>query len=536
MFNKLIKAIKLERLLKSQQDSSQDTDSIIPSVPISGRLEDNKAAIKNLFDNSSDIALREFFIGSDKRLKAFICFVEGLEDKTLINDNVIRPLMRKEIRETIKDTNSHEDILIMIKNCIVNTSELSEGSNMDIVLDGILSGSVAIFIEGCTTAIIANTIDIKTRSIEEPSTEALVRGPREGFVESININTSLIRRKIKNPNLKFESLKLGKQTRTKVSICYIRGIANAELVEEVRRRLKLIKIDSILESGYIEQFITDNPSTPFPTIGNSERPDKIVGKLLEGRIAILCDGTPFVLTVPFLFIESLQVSEDYYSHPFGVFFLRLIRIAALFATLFTPALYIALSTFHPEMVPAILLITAAASKEGTPFPTIIETIIMTTIFEVLRESGVRLPRQLGQALSIVGVLVIGESAVNAGIISSPMIIISALTGITGFIVVPLQDSVIIFRIFFIILSGIFGFYGLVLGTIAMVAHLCSLSSFGSPYLAPMAPMVWPDLKDSIIRLPLRLMKQRPKSINPEELQRQGSSVPNNEEKSGGEDN
>jgi spore germination protein KA len=377
------------------------------------------------------------------------------------------------------------------------------------------------------------------RNIDEPDTEAVVRGSREGFTETLRTNTALIRRRIKNPNLVFESFKIGKQTHTDICIAYIDDIANKKVIEEVKNRLNRIDTDCILESGYIEQFIEDNPFSPFSTIGNSERPDTVAAKLLEGRVAIFCDGTPFVLTVPYLFIETIQISEDYYSRPYLSSLMRWIRLLAFFITLTTPALYVALETFHQEMIPTVLLITAAAAREGIPFPSFIETMLIGIIFELLRESGIRMPRPIGQAVSIVGALVIGEAAVQAGIIGAPMVIIAAVTGIASFIVPAALDALVFFRLFLVLLSAAFGLYGIVVGLIIMLAHVCSLRSFGTPYLAPFAPTIWKDLKDTLIRVPLWLMKSRPKSIAwKKNLKRQKLSLmPNKPDKNKeGEDN
>lgn len=271
---------------------------------------------------------------------------------------------------------------------------------------------------------------------------------------------------------------------------------------ELKKRLDQIDSDVILESGYIEQYISSHhPLTPFHTVGNSEKPDKVAAKILEGRIAILCNGTPFVLTIPYVFIENFQLSEDYYLKPFLGTFERIIRYTAFLITLLLPALYIALETYHQEMLPPILLITMASAREGIPFPAFTETLIMITSFEILRESGLRMPRQVGQAVSIVGALVIGESAVSAGLIGAPMVIVTALTGITSFIVPSLINSIIFFRYLLIIASGTFGLYGITIILIIMLAYMCSLDSFGTPYLSPFAPVKWKDLKDALIVVP-----------------------------------
>lgn len=513
MFSKIIKYIKFLSHIKAEQKSAHKKEKYTEIKHIiHEKIEPNLTTLKSIFGKSDDSIFREFKIGIKKQTKAFVCFIDGLGDKKLIDEYVIKPLM---VDIHIKDPDERLfncDLFTRIKEYILSAVEIRETKSFDNVLGAVLSGDTVLFIDGFNTVLIISTKGGQTRNVEEPNTEVAVRGPREGFTETLRVNTALLRRKIKNPNLVFESFKLGKQTNTEISIAYIDGIANKKIIDEVKNRLNRIDTDSILESGYIEQFIEDNPLSPFSTVGNSERPDKVAAKLLEGRVAILCNGTPFVLTVPHLFIETIQVNEDYYSRPYLSSFVRILRLLAFFITLLMPALYVALETFHQEMIPTVLLVTAAASREGIPFPSFVETLIMLIIFELLRESGVRLPRQVGQAVSIVGALVIGEAAVQAGIISAPMVIIGALTGITSFIVPALLDSVIFFRFFLLFLSAAFGLYGIALGLIIMIAHMCSLRSLGAPYLAPIAPTIWKDLKDSFIRVPIWLMKSRPKSI------------------------
>lgn len=405
-----------------------------------------------------------------------------------------------------------QSIFVMVKENILSASDVKEVKTLDEVVEGVLSGDAALFIDGFDIVLLINVKGWATRNIQETATEAVIRGPREGFIEDLSTNIALLRRKIKNPNIIFESLNMGKQTHTDVCIAYIAGIANIKIVEEVRNRLNRIDTDAVLESGYLEQFIEDNPFSPFSTIGNSEKPDIVAAKLLEGRVAIFCDGTPFVLTVPHLFIEMMQSSEDYYSRPFLSSLTRLLRYLSFFVTMTVPALYVALQTFHHEMIPTVLLITAAAAREGIPFPAFLEAMVIGIIFELLRESGVRMPRPVGQAVSIVGALVIGEAAIQAGIISAPMVIIAALTGITSFIVPSALDALVFFRLFLLLLSATFGLYGIVAGLIIILAHTCSLRSFGTPFLTPLAPTRWKELMDSFIRGPLWLIKSRPQSI------------------------
>ncbi|MCR3760577.1 spore germination protein [Clostridium felsineum] len=465
---------------------------------IDKNIEDNIKQLKYLLGKSEDVIFDEFNIKKDKTIKAFICFIDGLVDKKFITEEVIK-VLREDINCRIDENDNISDVL---KKDILNITELKEITSISGIITSILSGEAVLFIDNCPTAIVMDVRKHIGRSVEKPDTEGNIRGSREGFTETLRVNTSLIRKIIKNPKLIFESLELGSQTNTKVCIAYIEGIADNKIVKEVRKRLAKIDISSILESGYIEQLIDDSPFSIFSTIGNSERPDKIAAKLLEGRVAIICDGTPFVLSVPYLFIESFQVSEDYYSKPYLISLMRCIRVLAFIISLTLPSVYIAIETFHQEMIPTVLILTAAAAREGTPFPTFVEVIVVEILFLLLREGGIRMPKPIGQTVSFIGALIIGQSAVQAGIISAPMVIIGSVTAIASFIIPQIYESTIFFRFLLISLSTMLGFHGIILGIIVMVSRMCSLKSFGVPYLQPIAPTIWKQLKDSFIRFPL----------------------------------
>lgn len=306
---------------------------------------------------------------------------------------------------------------------LVSLAELK----INIIISELINGNTILFLDEIDRVLVIGSQGWKDRMISEPVTENVVRGPRDGFTENIENNVALIRRRIKSPDLRVESLKIGTETKTMLSIVYIEGIAKEEIISEVKNRLGCIEIDSILESGYIEELIEDTPISPFPQIEHSERPDKISAAILEGRIAIIIDTTPFVLIVPTIFFQFIQSADDYYERfPIGSL-TRVVRVFAYFISVILPALYIALTSFHQEMIPTPLALSIAASREGVPFPSIGEAFIMEGTFEILREAGLRLPRQAGQAVSIVGGLVIGEAAVQAGIVSQAMVIVVALT-------------------------------------------------------------------------------------------------------------
>jgi spore germination protein KA len=470
-----------------------------------------KSNLKYIFSDCSDFVYREIEL-KESKIRIIIAYTDGLVDHKMVNMDILRPLTVELRLSSLSSEINKDNIINILKKHLLCVSDIQEVSDYKLSIQSILSGYVLLYIDGKETVLRAAAQAWESRSVGPPDTESVVRGPREGFVETLGVNISLIRRKIKNTNLKFENIVLGEQTNTTVCICYIKGIVDDKIIETVRIRLNRIKTDAILESGYIEEFIEDHPFSIFPTIGNTEKPDIAAAKILEGRVAILCDGTPFVLTVPYLFIEPLQSSEDYYSRTFFASLIRILRLLALLISITLPALYVALVAFHPNVIPFKLLLTMAASKEGIPFSPIIESFVMIVAFEILREAGVRMPRPVGQAVSIVGALVLGEAAVKSGLVSNPMVIITSLTAITSFIVPPLGGTVPILRVFVLIAANILGYMGITIAGIAVIIHLSSLSSFGVPYLSPMSPMQLSDLKDTLIRVPMWAMFMRPKSI------------------------
>jgi len=513
---------KLYRILASYS-AKQNFEQYLTEknkTPLSPNLEENLTKIQGVFSNASDIIIRQFEIYAHVPIRAFIVFVDGLVDKEIIQLNLLKPLML-DMHFTKSDTElNHGNALDIIYQRILTLSQVKKVNNFQDIIDYILSGDTALFLEGSSTALVASMHGWEARNVTQPDTEVVVRGPREGFTETLRTSTSLLRRRIKNPNLKFEKMKIGKQTQTDVVIAYIKGIANDKIVEEVKRRLSRIDTDAILESGYIEQYIEDSPFSFLPTVGNSEKPDIVAAKMLEGRVAILTDGTPFVLTVPYLFVEAFQNSEDYYSRPFYASIVRLLRFTAYFVSVFAPALYVALTTYHQEMLPPAMLISMAAAKEGTPFPAFVEAMIMGVIYEILKEAGVRLPRPVGQAISIVGALVIGEAAVSASLIGAPMVIVVSLTAISSYVVSSISDTVSVMRLAFVLLAGFLGLFGIMIGAAGFLTHMVSLRSFGVPYLAPMAPIVPEDLKDVFYISHRWNLQKRPKLIVQNDIVRQ----------------
>lgn len=495
------------------------------SIIISKNLENNIKYIKEEMGNSSDLTIRQFNLGINSDSRAAMIYINGLVDKRFVQDFMLE--ISNNIVDVDRSTFMKKNLLEYLMSFPLSAGEVKEVFSLEKIILDILLGSTIIMLEGYEKSISINTSHSEGRKVEMPTSQPVIRGPKEGFVEDIGVNLSLIRKRVKDKNLRIEKYLIGRITKTDVRLVYIKGIADEKIVEEARVRLGRIDIDGILDSGYIEELIKDEPYTPFPTIFSTERPDTLVADLLEGRVAIAVDGSPFILTAPSVLIQFFQASEDYYDYFITSSFIRMLRYLAYLLTMLTPALYIAMTTFHQEMLPTPLLISIAAQREGIPFPVFIEIFIMEIAFEIIRESSTRMPRTVGSTISIVGVLVIGQAAVEAGIISAFVVITVSLTAISSFATPDnnMALSARLLRFAFIILSVTFGLYGIVMGLIVLTLHLCSLRSFGVPYTSPISPFVGYEMKDSIFRALIWKTKLRPKSISKENLVRQGEDAP-----------
>ncbi|MDF2815263.1 MAG: spore gernimation protein [Paenibacillus sp.] len=489
---------------------------------IAESIEDNITTLKTWFQNCSDVVFREIIIGVDQEWRAQIIWIDGFADITAINVTIMQSLLHEARALEPDEIRNMPQAYRFIKERLLSSASIKEVDCLEELTEAVFNGKTAILFDGITVCLTVGTKGGEVRAVSEPVTESVVRGPRQGFTENIQTNTSLIRRIIKTPDLKMETMKVGRRTQTDVIVAYLNGVARDEVVQEVLRRIKRIDIDSILESAYIEESIEDHPESPFPTIAHTERPDKAAADLLEGRVAIFVDGTPFVLLAPAIFIQFIHASEDYYERYLMAFSVRLIRVLFFLIALVFPAAYIAITTYHQEMLPTSLLVSVASSREGVPFPAIIEALLMEITFEALREAGVRLPRPVGQAISIVGALVIGEAAVQAGIVSSPMVIVVAITAIASFVIPAFNVAVSVRMLRFplMFLAGVLGLYGVMLGLLVLLIHLCSLASFGTPYFTPMAPFNWGGMRDAILRQPWRYMKNRPSFVSGRDKKRQ----------------
>lgn len=497
---------------KSNEKAYNHNIDIPTNKSISQNLQCNAEDLSVLLGNSADLMYREINFGADNGIKAGIFFINELVDKKLIQDT-IDGLMQHEKNESTHLINRFDSNLPdLIAASFISAVETKKLTDYESILNHLMDGYSIILFDNFTYGFAINSSGGEKREVTEPTSQPLVRGPKDGFTERLNINISLIRRKIKNCNLWVETKNIGKVSKTNVAIMFINGIVYENVLQEVHKRIEQINIDAILEGNYIEELIKENQYSPFPTISNTERPDVVAAALLEGRIAILVDGTPFVLIVPTLFIQLFHTPEDYYQS-FDISSLtRLLRLVSFFIALLAPSIYIAIITFHHEFIPSSLLLNLAAQRSRIPFPAFIEALIMEIMFEILREAGVRMPKTIGQTISIVGALVLGEAAVQAGLASPAMVIIVSITAMTNFVIPAfnLAISLRILRFVFMLVAASFGIFGITVGLIFMIFHLCSLKSFGVDYMAPFAPYNQADFKDSFLRFPIWNLLTRPK--------------------------
>ncbi len=491
---------------QSQSNPGEISSSSQESPPIFTNLEDTLKQINERLGNSPDLNVRKYETLNHENHVA-VMYINGLVDKELVDEYVTHALSFEEIREKAP---SAGDLFIFAKEKALSIGKEKVVEDQNSLLEALLSGDTIILFDKLDKGISVTTSGGEGRSVTEATTQVNIRGPKDSFTESLGTNIALVRKRIKNPNLWIETLTMGSVTKTDVSIAHIHGLAKEETLQQIRKKLENIHVDSILESGYIEQLIEENNYSPFPTLYNTERPDSVAGNLLEGRIAIFVDGTPFVLILPATFFMFFHTVEDYYQRYDITSVIRVLRFICLLVSLFGPAIFVAALNFHQEMIPTPLLINFASQREGVPFPVVIEVLLLEVTFEIIREAGIRMPSQIGQTVSIIGGLVLGQAAVQAGIVSPAMVIVVSLTGISSFATPAFNMalSIRILRFVITFVSAYIGLYGIAIVGLILVAHLCSLRSMGVPYMSPVAPFAPGDQKDIFLRAPLHFMKTR----------------------------
>lgn len=505
---------KSRKYISHKNGNSKSTDN----KKLSLSLKENILLFRSIFTDNETLIVREFQNKSLESARCCILYFDGMIDTKIINEHIIEPVLACDLTKEMNGSN----LLIEMKNKIIASNEVTDESDTDKIVSSVLYGDTVFLLEGYSSALIINTKGWQTRQITEPESTKVIRGPREGFTESISTNLSMVRRKITSPDLKFKFRKVGVRTNTKICICYIEGLALNSIIKELEERLNKINIDGIIDSGYIQELIKDSPYSPFATVGISERPDVIAAKLLEGRIALFVDGSPITLTVPYIIVENFQSNEDYYVSYIIGSMNRMLRCFTAIISVIIPALFLSVVNFHQEMLPTPLLLSISAARQDVPLPTSISLIMMLLIFDVLREAGIRMPSPVGQAVNIIGSIVLGQAAVEARLVSAPVLIITALTGIMTLLNMIVIDAAIIFRTFLLLGAAVLGFYGFFFCSLIVVLHLMSIRSFGVPYMMSITRFRKKAGNDTFIRAPWWTMTKRPEIISKKNPVRQSS--------------
>ncbi|MFS0654155.1 spore germination protein [Bacillus sp. 179-C3.3 HS] len=472
--------------------------------------------VKSFVGKSDDIVFHSFSFGPSA-ISSCLVYVEGLTEFEMLSKQIISPLQKEldinEVQHTTLSALSQQ--FFGIQNDVLE--------DMNLAIEQLYKGKAILFVDGASQALAFQTNLFQFREVEEPQSEVLVRGPRIGFIENLEKNTALLRERANDPNLVIQKLNVGARNHKFAALVYVRDIADPTLVEDVVSRVKQIRMDDIPETGYIEQLIEDSHLSIFPQIQNTERPDRVIAAVLEGKVAIMLDGTPFALILPMTITALMQSPEDYYQRWTSATLLRLLRYISVLLTVFLPGLYIALVSYHPGLLPTQMALTIAGSRQNVPFPPVVEAILMSFTIELLREAGLRLPRAIGQTIGLIGGVIIGQAAVQANIVSALMVIIVSLTALADF-TAPSYDfsfPLRILRFMAIFSSAMFGLYGLIMCYLFVLCHLMQLKSFGFDYFTPVLSAPYSDLKDMYVRLPVGLLKTRPKTARTANIKRQG---------------
>ncbi|MCJ8007555.1 spore germination protein [Lederbergia wuyishanensis] len=517
------------RKKKTKKENSK-IDNNVPHVKLdqssnetlNGDLKRTVAYINNILGENDDFINRKLTIFG--KFPAVIFYISNMVDQSVINNDLIKPILFPPEHLEINQIQNSNIVEVLAEEVIYH-SQINLESKLAKLVQKILAGETVIAIDGVYEAFHHDTHHIEKRAITQPETEQVIIGPREGFIERLDTNIGLIRYRLPTPDFCVKKMRVGRITKSKVAICYLKGIADPALVDEVEKRLSEINVDAIMDVGYLEQYLENYQFSPFPQTILTERPDSVVGNIIEGRVVVLVDGSPFALMVPVIFNQFYQTTEDYSTRFLLASFTRVVRILALVFSLVFPALYVSFISFNPELLPTEFAVAVAGGRAGVPFPAVVEVLMMEVAMEVLREATVRLPKQIGGALSIVGVLVIGQAAVDAGLSSPITVVVIAITTIGSF-ATPVYNASFALRMLrfpLAILAGLFGLYGVMVGIIVIFNHMLSLKSFGVPYMSPVSPGNLQGMKDVVIRFPFRWMPRRPEFLHPNNDTRTGKN-------------
>lgn len=464
-----------------------------------GDLDGNVAQMQALFKGDNTFVTRRVESRAAPHLRCAVFFFDGMVKNLAINQSVLRPIADWDGGEPVT-----ADVLAT-RISQVNDSRVEPDASL--MLSSLLYGDTVILTEGDPRAVVVNTKGFSLRSSGEPDNERVLQGPREGFTEGFMTNLSMIRRRLRTPQLKFTFYPFGTETHTTVALCYLDGVCDPKVVDEWKRRLDRFTLDGVLDANYFSESLRDHRLSPFPTMGVTERPDVVAARLLEGQAALVVDGTPVALTAPYVLQQCFQANDDYYRSFFYIALARLLRIAGFVLSVSIPALYVSLLLYHQEILPTRLLFAIAAARQGVPMPTLLETVLLLLIFEILKEAGTRTPGAIGQTMSIVGGLVLGQSAVSARFVSAPVVIVVAVAGVLGLLCPKLTTAAMVSRFFLLACGAVLGLYGVFFGGALLLAHLCALDSFRVPYLLNLLPRVSPHLEDAYARFPWYAMRK-----------------------------
>lgn len=477
-------------------------------TPIVKNIEQNIQNFEQMFEGCADIKKRRFALGKEANVECYIAFIEVTVSNMMLSESILGSMIRRMCEL------SKGDIYQYIEENGLGISDTAEFKTIEEIADMMLTGDAILFIEGCEKAFKIAGKGYPGLGVIQSQSEQVTRGSRESFTESVKANTALIRKRIRNHELKVKEVKAGRRSKTLNALVYMDGIVRPEVLNEVEKRLEEIDIDGVLDSGTLEQLMESSWKSPFPQFQSTERPDKAAMAVLEGRIVLLTDNTPVSIILPVNYNSFFQTTDDYYNRWEIVSLERLIRYVASLLAMLLPAMYLAVTNFHTQLLPTELVLAFAAAREGVPFPAVVEVLLMEMAFELLREAGVRIPGSLGGTIGIVGGLIVGQAAVEANLVSPIVVIVVALTALSSF-AIPNEEFGSAYRIMkfiFIVAAAFLGYYGIILMGLLLILHLAGLKSFGVPYLTP---FVWvdgksrEDLKDSFIRQPLFRLFRRP---------------------------
>ena len=487
---------------------------------IDANLLANIKKIKADFGETNDLLIREVVLQDGQNTKAVVLGMDGLIDTTNAQDFVVK-LLTADFSMLSSQMNSDDDSRLLLGNDAIfdflfdswiSLIDAKKDNSVETLYNSIMSGKIIVMIDDVPRFMMFDCKGWQSRSIGTPSTEKSLWGPKDSFVETIRFNTAMLRRRLRDPNLRFDAHSVGKRSKTDVFVAYIEGLTNPEFIRIANERIKAIDIDSISNAYELIQLIEDKHHSLLPRLIETERPDRTMKALTEGQVAIFVDGSPYAILGPFFFTSAFSAIDDYYNHPVLATIKRILRYFAFFLIILVPGLYIALSTFHHEMLPTPLLISILNQHSSNPFSTFTEIFVVTLLFELLREASLRKPDSIGDSMTIVGSLIIGTTIVESGLVSYTTIIVAAITAISSFVLSNSRINVAarLFKFLFMIIFATYGLFGGALAFIVLITHLVSLTSFNQAYLAPMAPFNLSDQRDQIIRMPLWLMNKRAK--------------------------